>query len=346
MSLFNLEFQVVHLPLEQPFTIARGTKIRVRNVIVSMTAEGVTGFGEAAPNKRYEENADKVCHFLKELPESILDDIDSAQELAVALDQAEAKANYRLSSAKSAVEMAYLDWWGKKQGQPLWKLWNTPSNQTPSTTYTIGLDSLEVMQQKIKKADEFPILKVKLGTERDLEIIKGIRAITSKPIRVDANEGWNTLKQAKHHISFLADHDIELVEQAMPAATDKRILNELKQWSPLPLMADEGFKGDEDLDEIQSCYDGINIKLSKIGSLVKARQVIEQAGKRNLQVMIGCMIESTLAISAGSLLGTWADFVDLDGNLLIKDDPFSGLQLDERKRIILGSSSGLGVAQR
>lgn len=346
MPHFKLNFKVVTLPLEQPFTIARGTKETVDNVIVTLSAGGDTGFGEAAPNTRYNEDAVKVTRFLEQLPKNYLQTVDSAEELADRLDQAEKDISQSMKSAKSAVEMAYLDWWGKKQAQPLWKLWKAPSNKTPSSSYTIGLDTIKVMQQKVKEAEAYPILKVKLGTARDEEIIKGIREVTDKPIRVDANEGWETLEQAKQQISFLADHGIELVEQAMPDSTAPQILWELKRWSPLPLVADESFKGNEKLDEIQKYFDGINIKLAKIGSLVKAREVIAEARNRGLEVMVGCMIESSLAIAAGALIGTWADYVDLDGNLLISDDPFEGLQMDRNKRVILGDQPGLGVAEK
>ncbi len=241
--------------------------------------------------------------------------------------------------------MAWLDWWGKTQDQPLWKLWNAPSNTTPPTSYTIGLDTIDVMQQKVKDATAYPILKVKLGTDRDREIIKAIREITDKPIRVDANEGWTTIDEAKRQIIFLADQNIELVEQAMPASLNHQ-MKELKQWSPLPLMADESFLGDENLDEIAQCFDGINIKLMKIGSLVKTRKVIDEARKRDLEIMIGCMIESSLANAAGALLGTWADYVDLDGHLLIGNDPFEGLELNEEKQVMLSEKPGLSVTEK
>jgi L-alanine-DL-glutamate epimerase-like enolase superfamily enzyme len=341
MPRFKLDYQVVELKLKEPFTISRGTKETVGNVFLKLTANGISGFGEAGPNKRYDEDAEVVCQFLEQLPETFFDEIESADKLAKKLNQA-AKS---VQSAKSAIEMAWLDWWGKTNDQPLWKLWNAPSNKTPPTSYTIGLDTIEVMQQKVKRAEEYHILKVKLGTDRDRDIIKAIREITDKPIRVDANEGWTAIDEAKRQISFLADQNIELVEQPMPAALNHE-MKQLKSWSPLPLMADESFLGDENLDEIAQCFDGINIKLMKIGSLVKARKVIEQARKRNLEVMIGCMIESSLANAAGALLGTWADYVDLDGHLLISDDPFEGLELNDRKEVVLSDKPGLSVIEK
>jgi len=341
MSRFSIETFDNELALENPFTIARGTKETVPNVGVRLRADGITGYGEAGPNSRYDEDAEKVMAFVAQLPDPFFDDIDAPHAVAKKLHD----VNMPVQSARAAVEMAWLDWWGKSHQQPLWKLWEAPSNKTPSTSFTIGLDEIDVMQHKVEEAAEYPILKVKLGTDRDRKIIRAIREITDKPIRVDANEGWETLDVAKEQITFLADQNIELVEQPMPAAMHDK-MTELKQWSPLPLMADESFKGNENLDKTAEAFHGINIKLMKIGSLVKAREVIQQARARDLQVMVGCMIESSLAISAGALIGTWADYVDLDGFLLIKDDPFEGLELTTDKEVQLSDNPGLGVHPR
>lgn len=339
MSHFNIRCETKELALKQPFTIARGTKKSVPNVFVSLSAEGYKGVGEAGPNARYGEDAQKVTAFIKNLPKGFFEDISAGEDLAAKL----AARQPQVKAAMAAVEMAWLDWWGKKHEKPLWRLWEGTTNSTPPTSYTIGLDTLEVMQEKVRAAPAYPILKVKLGTGQDHDIIKAIREITDKPIRVDANEGWKSLDEAKEQISFLADQDIEIVEQPMPSAmTDK--MKTLKRWSPLPLMADESFKGDEDLDEIAEAFHGINIKLMKIGSLIKAREVIAEARKRDLNIMIGCMIESSLANAAGALLGLWADYVDLDGHLLIADDPFTGIKLDQEKRLVLSEKPGLGVS--
>jgi L-alanine-DL-glutamate epimerase-like enolase superfamily enzyme len=346
MSHFNITGQVLNLKLDQPFTIARGTKNSVQNVLVKLTANDITGLGEAGPNKRYNEDAETVISFIEQFPVSVFNEINSPDQLDKEIDKAIKKVIspelQTVHSARSAIEMAWLDWWGKSQNQPLWKLWKAPGRKTPTTSYTIGLDDVNVMQEKVKAAADYPILKVKLGTDRDKEIIKAIRVVTDKPIRVDANEGWPNLSTAKEMITFLADQNIEIVEQPMPAA-QKEEMQKLKKWSPLPLMADESFMGDEDLQEIAQAFDGINIKLMKIGSLIKARKVIAEAKDLGLKVMIGCMIESSLAIAAGALLGTWADYVDLDGNLLIKDDPFEGLTISGEKELHLGNIPGLGV---
>ena len=340
MSRFKLDFEKLELIPSHPFTIARGTKETVPNVLVKLTANGITGLGEAGPNSRYDEDADSVIDFLKQLPSSFFDEVDSADILRKKLQQ----FDQHVQSAKTAIEMAWLDWWGKNKGQPLWKLWDAPSQTTPPTSFTIGLDEIDVIQQKVEGAEGYPILKVKLGTDRDEEIIQAIREVSDQIIRVDANEGWEDLAAAKKAIRFLADQNVEFIEQPMPASCKEELV-QLKEWSPLPIVADESFIGREHLDEIAEQFDGINIKLQKVGSLVEVSKLIEKARERNLEVMIGCMIESSLGISAGALLGTWADYVDLDGHLLISNDPFTGLTLTKEKKIKLANSPGLGVSR-
>lgn len=341
MSHFELDHEPLNLTPAHPFTIARGTKETVSNVLVTLKADGITGYGEAGPNKRYDETAETVILFVESLPSSLFDDVHTARDLSERLNEADSA----VQSAKSAVEMAWLDWWGKNQGQPLWELWEAPARITPPTSFTIGLDEIDVIQQKVREAEQYPILKIKLGTDRDKEIINGIREVSDQIIRVDANEGWTNLETAKEQIRFLADQNVEFIEQPMPSSMHDK-MKELKKWSPLPLIADESFKGDESLEQTAQAFDGINIKLMKMGSLVKARSIIQKARKRNLKVMIGCMIESSLGIAAGSLLGTWADYVDLDGNLLLAEDPFEGLTLTENKEVRLSDKAGLGVIRK
>lgn len=245
-------------------------------------------------------------------------------------------------SACAAVEMAWLDWWAKSLGQPLWNLWGYDSPKTPVTSFTIGIDTLDKMQQKVKEADHYPVYKVKLGTDKDRDIIHSIREVTDKPLRVDANEGWKSLEQAKREIQFLESQNVELIEQPMPAS-EFELMKKLKEWSPLPLAADESFTGAESLEEIAKAFNIINIKLMKIGSLHKARLTIRHAKKLGLDIMIGCMIESSLAIAAGALLSLEAKYADLDGHLLISNDICEGLAIDEYARIIISDKSGFGV---
>ena len=341
MSRFELTHSIRELKLKHVFTISRGSKNSVKNVFIQLSKNGITGLGEAAPNKRYNESAELVTEELENFDSSVLDDIDNLNDIERILDEFTTKLS---ASTKVAIEMAWLDWWGKTLQKPLYKLLGYTHHHTPSTSYTIGIDSLEVMREKVKEASSYPILKIKLGTERDREIIKAIRSITKKPIRVDANEGWKTIDQAKREIEFLTAHDIEMVEQPMPSYMLKE-MELLKKFSPISLCADESFIGEESLDKVSLAFDCINIKLMKIGSVLKAMRVLEKAHQLGLKVMVGCMVESSLAIGAGALVGLGADYVDLDGNLLIVNDPFKGqIKLSKDCELVLPNHSpGMGL---
>lgn len=340
MSHFSTHWEVKELFLKNVFTIARGSKASVRNVFLTLKRNGIEGKGEAGPNTRYEETAETVFQFFESFPFEGLNDVETEEELEQYIS--ENSSDNSPQSAKTAIEMAWLDWWSKSQDQPLWKLWRVSSSIGPLTSYTIGLDDVSTMQRKIKEADQYPIYKIKLGTDHDREIIEGIRDITDKPLRVDANEGWKTVDQAKREIEYLQKNDIEIVEQPMHSSMREE-LKQLKEWSPLPIMADESFTGSEPLSEIAESFHIINIKLMKIGSLIKAKRTIKEAQDLGLKVMIGCMIESSLAITAGGVLASFCEYADLDGNLLISNDPFSGLKVLGDGSIDLGNKVGIGI---
>lgn len=339
MSRFKVSWEIVPLKLKEVFTISRSSRSEVPNVFLTLSKNGFTGYGEAGPNTRYEETPEKVIDYFQALPNGFFDDLTAAEEIPQKLDELDL---YPIKSAQAAIEMAFLDWQAKSEGQTLWKKWGAPSPKGPVTSYTIGIDTPLKMQEKIKAARGYPVYKIKLGTEQDRQIIEAVREVTDKPIRVDANEGWKTLDQAKKEIEFLSTQNVELIEQPMPSA-EFELMKKLKQWSPLPLAADESFVGNELLDEISEAFDIINIKLMKIGSLIKARKTIAEAHDRGLKVMIGCMIESSLANAAGALLALNADYADLDGHLLIENDPFKGLEVDIPGHINLSNKSGFGV---
>lgn len=341
MPNFNLSYDILELHLRHTFTIARGSKSSVRNVLVTLEADGISGIGEAGPNKRYDETAETVIEYLNTLPDELWQHLNCVDELTQALDLVQPI----VYSARVAVEMAWLDWWAKSNQQPLYELWEAPSNMGPQTSYTIGIDEPEIIRKKIKEAEAYPILKVKLGTDHDRDIIGLIREMTDKPIRVDINEGWTDLDRAYREVEYLASQNIELIEQPMPADQLDDMVK-LTEYSPIPLCADESFKGFENLDTIAEAFDCINIKLMKIGSMIRAKEIMEQAKEKELQIMIGCMIESSLADTASGILSLWADYADLDGHLLIDDDPFCGFTLDEEKHIIMPDKPGLGVTSR
>jgi L-alanine-DL-glutamate epimerase-like enolase superfamily enzyme len=339
MSHFELQWQIVPLKLKEVFTISRSSRSEVPVVILRISKDGITGYGEASPNARYQESPDSVRSFFKNIPDGFLDEIVTPKELPDKLNKINHTPVY---SAKAALEMAWLDWWAKSNGKPLWHLLDYASPVGPETSYTIGIDTPEKMQQKIQAASEYPIYKIKLGTDTDREIITAIREVTDKPLRIDANEGWKTLEQAKSEIDFLTKQNIELIEQPMPAS-EFRQMKKLKKWSPLPLCADESFTGAENIEDVAKAFHIINIKLMKIGSLIRAREVIQKAKKTGLQVMIGCMIESSLANTAGAMIALEANYADLDGHLLISNDPFTGLQLNNEFKIQLTDKPGIGV---
>ncbi|MEX0995391.1 MAG: dipeptide epimerase, partial [Balneolaceae bacterium] len=300
-----------------------------------------TGWGEAAPNQRYEENAPGVEKFLRQLAPNDTLLIDTCQELEELISST---PGYSASGA-AAVEMAWWDWYGKIRNEPLWRLWKSENPTGSVSSFTIGLDDPAIIQKKVLEAKKFPILKVKLGGGNDREIIRAIREVTGKPLRVDANEGWTSIEEATGMLDWLAGQYIELVEQPMPSSMDREMAH-LKKKSSIPLIADESFLSDESLKDLKVGFHGINIKLMKIGGLRKARQKLIEARDLGLKVMIGCMIESSLANTAGAMLGIEADYVDLDGHLLIEEDPFEGLVLNEENRITLPDRAGLGVIPR
>lgn len=344
MSSLKLFWKHFDLDLKQPFTISRDTKKVVNNILVEINDGEITGYGEAGPNVRYNENAQKVIDFLKTIPDDFFDDIESLEALAAKMDD-HSRSFPAVKSAQVAVEMAWLDWQGKSQDQPVWKMWGAADPVGPVTSFTIGLDTIPVMQEKVKNASDFPLYKVKLGTDKDRKIIRALRDVTDKPIRVDANEGWTTLEQAVEMMEFLNDHQIEYVEQPMPS-DNIGDLKKLKEKSPLPVCADESFMGTESLTEIAEAFDIINIKLMKTGSIHKTKKIISQARDLGLQIMIGCMIESSIANAAGALVSLETEYCDLDGHILIKDDPAEGLLLTPEKRVKLSDDPGLGVHLR
>lgn len=338
MTRFHVSAEPLDLVLKRTFTISRWSRDVAPNVLVRLEADGIVGIGEAAPNARYGESQASAMAWITRLDLGSVRNPYDVETIQAHLDAA-GPGEY---SARVAVEMAVYDWIGKRLGVPLHQLWNAPSSHGPVTTYTIGLDSLENLKPRIEEAADFPILKVKLGTADDEAVIRHLRTLTDKPIWVDANEGWTDRALAASRIRFLADHGVQMVEQPMPASMTRE-LAELRKTSPLPLYADESFTGAEDPAVLAACFHGINIKIMKTGSLRRSLQWAFTARKAGLGVMVGCMIESSLADTASALISLWADAADLDGHVLIRDDPFRGLVLDADKRVILNDSPGLGV---
>lgn len=333
----KLSFKQYTLRLKHPFTLSRGSSDTRQSVIVEIEHDGLVGYGEAAPIMRYGESAETVVAFLNMVHFPPSADPANVDEL---LDYVHSvvPGNY---SAKAAIDIALHDWNAKAQNTPPWKLWGLDGHKTLVTSFTIGIDSLNKIEQKVKEAEEYPIFKVKLGVPNDQEIISTIRRLTEKTIRVDANEGWTDKHLALDKVLWLENQLIELVEQPLPASQidDMAWLHEQVH---IPLIADESVKHPSDLSSLRGAFDGINIKLMKCGGLREARKMINAAKKLNLKVMLGCMIETSVGISAAAQLTPLADYADLDGSLLIENDPFEGTIFDNGK-IRLNESNGLGV---
>ncbi|MYB93151.1 dipeptide epimerase [Candidatus Poribacteria bacterium] len=329
----NIASRITNLQLKHPFKIARRATDAYRQVI-SVEIDG--GIGETAPARFYGETVETVSVTVEAIASAFPDNLDAIHEVMATVETL-IGGNY---AAKSAIDMALHDRLGKKLCVPLYQLWGFDPQKTPCTAFTIGLDEPEVMAEKVRNAEAYPILKVKLGTPRDIEIIETLRGVTNKPIYVDANTAW-TPKEAVRKIRELARYGIELIEQ--PTKPDDLAgLKFVRDNSELPIIADESVKRASDIPALAECVDGINIKLVKCGGLLEAYRMIHVARAHGLLIMIGCMIESSLGITAAAHLTPLVDYADLDGNLLITNDPYTGVILDNGK-LILPKHPGIGV---
>ncbi len=337
MKTFKIEIQPLDLPLKRRFTISRGSRDEVNNVLIKVKCDGITGIGEAAPNHRYNESQQSAMEFLSEFGDYIT---GNPYDISILVQKMEEHLEGEYS-AKAGLEMAVYDWIGKKLNIPLYKLLQAPDRIGPRTTYTFGIDQPEVMKEKVVEAGPYPLLKIKLGTDYDKDIINAIRELTDKPILVDANEGWTTVDQALGMIGFLNKQNVFVIEQPMPAECVKE-MQELKLKSTIPLIADESITGKESLKDLSTQFHGINIKLMKTGAISTSLRIIHQARKIGMQVMVGCMIESAIADTASALVALWADYADVDGHLLLAENPVKGLEILPQGHIQLKDLPGLG----
>ncbi len=336
----KLTYKTDYLQLIHPFTISSNSRTFTPIVFITLESDGLIGFGEASLPPYLPDNQENVIEFLQSLNlqkfhletpvENVLDYI-----FRVEPDHFPAKA---------ALDMALYDLYGKKENKPLYKIFNSLPDLMPETSCTIGIDSEEIIKQKVEELERFCVLKVKLGTEEDKNIIQTIRKITNKPIYIDANQGWKTSKEALEKIEWLYDQNIVMIEQPMPK---NMILDQqwLHERSPLPLIADEDCQGIQDIEGLNGRYSGFNIKLMKCGGLREAQQMIELGREASFKIMIGCMNESSCAVMAAATLAPKADWVDLDGPFLIQNNPFEDPEIKNGK-IVLKDSPGIGLTLR
>jgi L-alanine-DL-glutamate epimerase-like enolase superfamily enzyme len=333
----KFRFSRYDLHLKHTFTIARGARNVSPVVILELEHEGIVGYGEASPLARYGESADSVVAFLSRVDVARCADPFQLETVLAYVDG----LSTGNSAAKAAIDLALHDWIGRKLGIPLHKYWGLDTSKTPLTSFTIGIDTPQVIEEKVREAEAYPILKIKLGGGNDEEIIRAVRRITKKTLRVDANEGWKVKEQAVEKIKWLEQEGVEFVEQPMPAS-DLAGTAWTRERVTMPLIADENSLRLHDVPRLQGAFDGINIKLMKCTGLREAVRMIHAAKACGLKVMMGCMIESSVAISAAAQLSPLMDYADLDGNVLITNDPFDGVRsLDGR--LVLSDRAGIGV---
>ncbi len=336
----KLRFYPYTLELKHTFTIATSSRNTTPVMMVEVEQDGIVGYGEASMPPYLGESHETAKAFLSRvdmakyrdpfLLEDILKDIDGI-----------APGN---PAAKAAIDIALHDWLGKKMGRPWYQIWGLDPAKTPVTTFTIGIDTKEVVRQKTREAAEFKVLKVKLGRDNDKEMIETIREVTDVPIRGDANQGWTDRAKALEELEWLATKGVEFVEQPMPKerADDTAWLRER---SPIPLIGDESVQRLADVRKAYGVFDGINIKLMKCTGMSEAYNMILLARGFGMKVMLGCMTETSCAISAAAQLSPLVDYADLDGAVLIKNDLFDGASIVDGK-VTLTNRPGIGIIKR
>ena len=333
-----IEVKTKRLFLADTWTISRNSSDYKDNVFVKIEQDGIVGYGEAAPNVRYGEDHEKTTDRILSMKETIENyNLWHFTDLKNEIFRQITDQN----CARCALDIAVMDWVGKKLGIPLYQLWGLDKSKTPLTSYSIGIDTIEVIKRKVRAAEKYPLLKIKVGKDNDEEIIEAVRSITDKPIRVDANEGWKSKEVALEKIKWLQTMGIEFIEQPMPSDMIKET-RWLRDRIDIPIVADEAVKTAADIPKLAEAYDGINIKLMKAGGLQEAIRMIHLAKAMDMKIMLGCMIESAIAISAAAHLTPMVDWADLDGNLLLREDPYQGVSV-EKGKLILHDQAGLGI---
>jgi len=337
-----LRFTPYTAELRHAFTIATASRTSTPGMLVEVEHDGVIGYGEASMPPYLGETQASVAAFLARVDLGRFPDPFQLGEILPAID-ALAPGN---TAAKAAVDIALHDWIGKKLGAPWHRIWGLDPAKAPVTSFTIGIDTPEVVRQKTREAAPYKIIKVKLGRDpaTDRALIDAIREVTDRPITVDANQGWPNRAEALRMIEWLATRGVIFIEQPMPKENPDDTAW-LRERSPLPLIADESVQRLLDVRRALGVFDGINIKLMKCTGLREAHEMITVARALGLKVMLGCMTETSCAISAAAQLSPLVDWADLDGALLIKNDVFLGTTVVDGK-LTLNDLPGIGVVKR
>lgn len=338
-SKLTLRYKPYELHLKHVFTLASGSRSTTPVMLTEIEFDNIIGYGEASMPPYLGESHQTATGFLSKVD---LTQFESPFLMEDILSYVESLApgNY---AAKASIDIALHDLTGKIMNQPWHKVWGLNPSKTPVTSFTIGIDKPDVVRAKVKEASPYKILKVKLGQGNDKEMIETVRSETDKPICVDVNQGWKDKNMALDMTHWLKDKGVVFVEQPM-SKTDFDNTAWLTKNSPLPIMADEAFQTIHDFTKIHGVYSGVNIKLMKCGGLRAAYSIIKMARALDMKVMIGCMTETSCAVSAASQLSPLADWADLDGNLLIDNDVYDGVTVRNGK-ITLNDRPGIGIVK-
>jgi len=344
----QVALEVLHLALRDPFRIARSDH-DAGHAVTTVIAEvrddrfpGLVGYGEGYPDRFYGETPESMAAVMPVLVAAVEGWAPDPDGLRAADDAMRAGIRWN-GGAKCALDIGLHDLAGKVTGRPVHELLGLPATMPP-TDFTLGLDEPAVVAERARRASAFPALKIKCGGPADLDTLRAVRGVYDGPIRVDANTGW-TPEVARQLLPLLVDLGVELIEQPFPAG---RLdwLRDLQSGSPLPIVADESCVTDEDLDALVGVVAGVNVKLAKCGGVGPAARMLARARSLGFRTFLGCMEETSVGIAASAAAASLADWVDLDGCLLLAEDPFEGLELGPDHRWRIGGRAGLGVSRR
>ncbi len=336
-SKMKLTYRPFTLEMKHVFTVAVHSRTTTPVMLTEIEFEGTKGYGEASMPPYLGESQESVATFLNKVNLEQFKDPFDLENILSYVDSIDKKN----TAAKASVDIALHDLIGKIMKQPWYKIWGYDKTKTPYTSFTIGIDTPDVVRQKVKEAEELKVLKVKLGRDTDKEMIQTIRSITDKPIVVDVNQGWKNKEFALEMINWLNERNVEFVEQPMPKEQVDDIAW-LTENSPLPIIGDESIQRIDDVVKAYGVYSGINIKLMKCTGMREANKMLNLARSLNMKVMIGCMVETSCAISAAAQLSPMVDWADLDGNLLTSNDPYEGIKVIDGK-VVLTDYPGIGL---
>jgi L-Ala-D/L-Glu epimerase len=336
----SVETRIQRLELRHTWTTTMSSSDHRDTLIVSISREGITGIGEGAPIVRYNEDAAGGQLAVESVRDLLTRSSPFHFTTIMRRVRERLGGNY---AAQAAIAGALVDWAGRKLGVPVHRLFGLDPSAAPITTFSIGIDDPETTRRKVEEAARYPVLKIKVGLDSDEATIAAVRSVTDKPLRVDANEGWKDKETAVRKIEWLEKQGVEMIEQPMPAAMIEETAW-VRERVSVPIVADEACIDLASIPGLAGAYDGVNVKLDKCGGILEARAMLETARALGMKTMLGCMVSSSVAITTAAHLSPLADWADLDGNLLVGNDPWEGVLVSEG-RLILPDRPGLGLIE-